>query len=157
MPAVAAPQGLPVVDGRRVAVPHRDQFGFWLGSWRVRSLAGPELDGVNEVAWVLDGSVLWEQFSAGADPFTGWSFSVPDPEQGWRQTWVDNTGAYLDFTGGWCGDVMVLERERTRGGPGRQRMTWRAIGPRSLVWDWARQAHPRAGWDLVWRLGYERR
>lgn len=24
------------------------------------------------------------------------------------QTWVDNTGAYLDFVGGWLGDRMVL-------------------------------------------------
>lgn len=155
---------LPVLDGVRVGEPDRDQFAFWIGSWRVRSLVGEPVDGHNEVCWTLDGQVLWEQFSAGTDPFTGWSFSVPVPGRGWVQTWVDNTGSYLDFVGGWLGDRMVLERRTVqerrvgRATTIRQRMTWHSIGDASFVWDWASQP-PRSGdaaWNLMWRLHYDR-
>jgi hypothetical protein len=158
-----ATDGLPVIDGRRVAEPDRPQFDFWLGSWRVHQLDGEPVRGRNEVAWTLDGKVLWEQFSAGRDPFTGWSFSVPVVGRGWVQTWVDNNGAYLDFAGGWLPDAaggrMVLERSTGRMSPARQRMTWHSISARSFVWEWAAQAtgHPREPWDVMWRLRYDRR
>lgn len=150
---------LPVIDGIRVASPERDQFSFWIGSWRVRSSVGERVDGRNEVCWTLDGKVLWEQFSAGADPFTGWSFSVPVADRGWVQTWVDNSGAYLDFVGGWLGDRMVLERSTGRAAPRRQRMTWHSIETASFVWDWAScpSEHEDVPWDLMWRLHYDRR
>lgn len=149
--------GLPVIDGIRVAVPERGQFDFWLGRWRVRHLHGTEVDGRNEVSWTLDGKVLWEQFSAGKDPFTGWSFSVPDSTRGWVQTWVDNNGSYLDFVGGWLGDRMVLERATGKAAPTHQRMTWHSITPRGFVWDWAARSAPGADWNLMWRLRYDRR
>jgi len=148
---------LPIVDGRPVDVPDRGQFAFWVGSWQVRQLAGAEVDGTNEVGWALDGTVLWEQFSAGSDPFTGWSFSVPLAGHGWVQTWVDNTGAYLDFVGGWCGDRMVLERSTGAAAPARQRMTWHSITDRGFVWDWAARSDPATDWELTWQLRYDRR
>lgn len=156
LPDTCARHSLPVVDGVRVAVPEPAQFDFWVGSWRVSTLVGDEVEGRNEVSWTLDGKVLWEQFSAGTDPFTGWSFSVPVPSRGWVQTWVDNSGAYLDFVGGWCGDRMVLERATGAASPTHQRMTWHSVTPRGFVWDWEWRtgAHP---WDLRWRLRYDRR
>ena len=156
VPDTCGLEGLPLVDGRRIAVPDRAQFDFWLGSWRVRQLDGAQVDGRNEVAWTLDGSVLWEQFSAGTDPFTGWSFSVPVATRGWVQTWVDNNGSYLDFTGGWCGDRMVLERATGQATPTHQRMTWHSITPLRFVWDWAARPAPGADWRLLWRLRYDR-
>ena len=160
----ASTVNLPVVDGARVCEPDRDQFDFWVGSWRVHSLVGEPVDGRNEICWTLDGKVLWEQFSAGTDPLTGWSFSVPVPGRGWVQTWVDNTGAYLDFVGGWLGDRMVLERRTAheiraqQPAPARQRMTWHSIRDNSFVWDWAAQPlySDDAGWNLMWRLHYDR-
>ena len=134
----------------------RGQFGFWVGSWLVRSEAGEEVDGTNEIRWVLDGAVLEERFSAGADPFVGRSYSVPVAGRGWRQTWVDNAGTYLDFAGGWLGDRMVLERAVDAPGPAVQRMTWYEITADSLLWDWAFWTDP-GPWELRWRLRYERR
>jgi hypothetical protein len=147
---------LPLVDGFPVEPPERSQFDFWLGSWRVRQIAGAEVNGSNQVSWVLDGTVLWEQFAAGDDPFTGWSFSVPVVGRGWVQTWVDNTGTYLDFVGGWCGDRMVLERSTGPENPTLQRMTWHSISDDGFVWDWAARPHQQAAWDLGWQLRYER-
>jgi hypothetical protein len=148
--------GLPLVDGFPIEPPERAQFDFWLGSWRVRHLVGSEVDGTNEVCWTLDGRVLWEQFAAGTDPFTGWSFSVPVIGRGWVQTWVDNAGGYLDFVGGWCGDRMVLERGTGKATPTHQRMTWHSITDRGFVWDLGARTGPFASWDVVWRLRYER-
>jgi hypothetical protein len=139
-----------------VAPPDRSQFDFWVGSWRVRAEAGADVEGTNDVGWVLAGAVLQERFSAGDDPFTGWSFSVPHPRRGWLQTWVDNNGAYLDFAGGWLGDRMVLERADEGGLPCRQRMTWHSITADGLVWDWAAVDEPGGEWDLRWRLRYVR-
>lgn len=147
---------LPVVDGRVVDPPEKSQFGFWVGLWRVTEEVGEAVDGRNEVGWVLDGAVLLERFRAGTDPFAGWSLSVPDPRRGWVQTWVDNTGSYLDFAGGWLGDRMVLERATGRADPVRQRMTWHSIGAHGLVWDWAAVHRPGEDWDLLWRLRYTR-
>jgi hypothetical protein len=156
-PLVVARTGtLPVFDGVEIAVPQRSQFDFWLGRWHVHQLAGSEVDGCNEVSWTLDGAVLWEQFSAGSDPFTGWSFSVPVAVRGWVQTWVDNTGAYLDFAGGWLGDRMVLERSTAGPSPLRQRMTWHDITDDGFVWDWAACGPQQGDWDLTWQLRYER-
>lgn len=144
------------IDGREVSPPERSQFTFWVGAWEVRDEVGAELRGHNEIAWVLGDAVLQERFSAGADPFRGWSFSVPLAGRGWAQTWVDNSGAYLDFVGGWLGDRMVLERETGLSDPVRQRMTWHSISANSLVWDWSYLASRGSEWDLKWRLRYER-
>ena len=39
----------------------------------------------------------------------GGSLSIYVPAQkGWRQTWIDSSGAYVDFKGGWDGHAMVL-------------------------------------------------
>lgn len=147
--------GLPVIGGQQVAAPEKEQFEFWVGSWRVRTEVGEAVDGTNEIGWVLDGAVLEERFSAGTDPFAGLSHSVPVPGRGWLQTWVDNTGSYLDFAGGWLGDRMVLERTTDLAHPRRQRMTWHSIAADQLVWDWAYQDDGRT-WELKWRLVYAR-
>ena len=144
------------IDAQKVAAPERSQFDFWLGSWRVYQEIGAEVSGRNEIAWVLDDAVLQERFTAGTDPFAGWSFSVPVAGRGWVQTWVDSTGGYLDFAGGWLGDRMVLERATGQADPVRQRMTWHCISRDALLWDWAYLAEGRSEWDLKWRLRYER-
>jgi len=146
---------LPSIDGRTVEAPDRSQFEFWVGAWTVRSEAGSDLDGTNQVRWVLDDAVLQEEFSAGADPFRGRSVSVPVAGRGWVQTWVDSSGAYLDFVGGWLGDRMVLERTSLDGS--RQRMSWYDIGPDALLWDWSARAPGAGDWTLNWRLRYARK
>ena len=146
--------GLPVLDGHVVEEPVRDQFDVWVGEWDVTGTAGAELEGHNSVHWVLDGAVLQEDFSGGDDPFAGRSLSVPVTGRGWVQTWVDNTGAYLDFEGGWLGDRMVLER--AVGGGARQRMTWHSITADRIVWDWERRSVDEQPWVLNWRLAYSR-
>ena len=72
------------------------QFDFWLGEWDCAW--GEDGKGSNRIERILDGKVIQENFD-GSD-FLGISVSVWDSHRKlWCQTWVDNSGAYLDFTG----------------------------------------------------------
>src|SRR4051794_21470059 len=89
------------------------QFDFWLGDWDLTW--GEDQRGRNVITAILDGRVIQEQFDGlAATPLRGMSVSVYDERQGrWQQTWVDNSGGYLDFTGGWADGRMVLTRPAT--------------------------------------------
>lgn len=142
--------------------PELGQFVFWCGSWVVTHLddAGTAWEGSNEVSLIEGGKVIEERFSLvdpDGDLFTGRSHSVPIAGRGWCQTWVDNSGAYLDFVGGWNGSQMVLERSTTRDGVAiRQRMLFHDITPEALTWDWQSSADDGRTWQLTWRLAYRR-
>ena len=151
-----APPDAPLVE------PDPAQFSFWYGSWVVTHVDddGVAWEGSNVVALIEDGKAVEERFSLvqpEGDLFTGRSVSVAVPERGWCQTWVDNSGSYLDFVGGWNGTEMVLERRTTRdGAPLRQRMIWHDICPNALSWDWQSSADDGQTWQLNWRLAYRR-
>ena len=84
--------------------------------------------------------------------------STISPETGhWHQTWVDDSGGYLDFLGGLRDGEMILEREATcDGATFRQRMLWTDIGPDSLEWRWQRSIDVGAPWETVWAVSYRR-
>jgi hypothetical protein len=48
----------------------------------------------------------WSPLVAGQDGGSLSSYVAKEP--GWRQTWVDSSGARVDFKGGWDGHAMVL-------------------------------------------------
>jgi hypothetical protein len=53
------------------------------------------------------GCAIRENWRVG-QPGGGGSLSSYVPaEKGWRQTWVDASGARVEFTGGWTGQAMV--------------------------------------------------
>jgi hypothetical protein len=85
---------------------------------------------------------------AAGQELNGRSWSVRDPQRGWLQTWVDDQGTYLDFTGGPTAEGFVFARDG-------QRMVFRDVARDTFIWDWERRTG--AGWRLVWRLQYERR
>lgn len=142
--------------------PELAQFSFWCGSWLVTYTDddGRSWEGSNEVALVEGGAIVEERFSLLADGelLTGRSVSAAVPGRGWCQTWVDNSGQYLDFVGGWNGSEMCLERSTVREGASlRQRMVWYAITDSGFTWDWQSSADEGANWKLNWRLDYARR
>lgn len=124
-------------------------FDFWLGSWTCTDPADGAV-GSNHVSRILNGQVLQEIFSftdASGVSLNGRSFTVLDPARGWCQTWVDDQGTYLDLTGGWTPEGMVLQRAR-------QRMVFRDVTPEGFTWDWEKSTAD--GWELAWRLLYAR-
>jgi hypothetical protein len=99
--AQPAPSGCASAESR--------QFDFWVGRWSVSPAAHPDRHVADSLIESLYGGCAlrenWAPLKGGA----GGSLSsyVPD-EKAWRQTWVDATGARVDFKGGWNGHAMVL-------------------------------------------------
>ncbi len=147
------------------ATPEAMQFDFWLGTWDLRwkNADGTGGNGRNRIERALDGCVIVENFEsfqpeAGAPALRGLSVSTWDPRAAqWKQTWVDNTGAYLDFVGGWRDGRMVLARnEEHNGKRSMQRMVFRDIGADTLVWDWQSSTDSGATFTTQWQIEYRR-
>lgn len=144
--------------------PEASQFDFWLGEWDLTWEGGV---GENIIRRELDGCVIEENFRAYPDsatpsPLIGNSVSVYNLRlKRWQQTWVDNSGSYLDFSGGLVGDSMIISREfiNSAGATIKQRMVWYNITSDSLNWNWERidtSDSTASGWKVIWRIHYRR-
>jgi hypothetical protein len=98
MPATSTPPG------------NARQFDFRLGEWDLTWADGGQ--GKNVITLFLDSSVVHESFNGQPSiQLVGRSVSVFVPRENlWKQTWGDNQGGYLDFTGGMSADRMLLSR-----------------------------------------------
>ena len=134
------------------------QFGFWLGEWALTW--GEDGKGTNTITAVLDGRVIQEAFDGTpAIALKGLSLSVYNSVLGkWQQTWVDNSGGYLDFVGEFADGKMILSREATiQGKPVKQRMVWYNITENALDWNWERSNDGGNSWQVVWQIHYQRK
>lgn len=145
-------------------IPPEEYFDFWIGEWDLMwadpdSTAGT---GFNKVERVLDGAVIKESFEGltGASAgYLGRSYTVYKADTGeWKQTWVDNTGDYLEFTGEFVDNMRMFTRFGTDqdGNVILQRMIFHNIEPDSFTWDWVSSSDNGATWDLNWRIRYRR-
>lgn len=136
------------------------QFDFWLGNWQLTW--GDNGRGTNEISRILDGRIIQENFSSipnDENPsFQGISVSAYDaPNNQWRQTWVDNQGAYLDFVGGFQEGKMILSRDAiVQDKPVKQRMVWFNISDDSFDWAWERSEDDGRSWQTIWPIHYTR-
>ena len=137
------------------------QLDFWLGEWDLSWEGG---SGSNLITRRFDDCVIEENFSGQVPSglFLGHSVSVWDGRRGeWRQTWVDNQGSYLVFTGGIGEDEVMRLHGETRELPdGRTqvtRMSWIDVEDDSLDWHWERSVDGGVTWEMVWAIHYERR
>ena len=131
------------------------QFDFWLGEWNVTW--GEDGKATNHVLRIMDNKVIQENFSS-AD-LNGMSVSVYDPERSvWCQTWVDNNGTYLDFTGKFEDEKMILVRDAiVKGEACKQRMVWYNIEASQFDWNWERSNNGGATWRVLWQIKYTRK
>ncbi len=140
------------------------ELNFWIGTWNLRwqDTDSTEARGTNRIARELDDQVICEYFKAESGSlagFTGRSWSVYDTRaQQWKQTWVDNQGAYLDFTGGKDGDSFVFQRKFTQpnGKTVQQKMVFHNIQADQFTWDWMGSTDNGETWNLQWRIFYTR-
>lgn len=92
--------------------------------------------------------------------FTGMSWTVFDSINNlWKQTWVDNSGAYIIFTGGEEADGVVLyteEKTKKNGEKYYLRMKFENINRSEFDWNW--QSSPdKKYWKTVWAIKYKRK
>lgn len=139
-------------------------FDFWLGVWELtwQNEDGTSATGKNKVRRILGGKVIEENFEALNGDMAGYegkSYSVYNSQNGeWKQTWVDNEGSYLDFTGDITGSNRIYHRivDDADGNRMIQRMVFRDITEASLIWDWERSENEGETWQLMWRIHYRR-
>ncbi len=132
-----------------------NQFDFWLGEWDVTW--GEDGKGTNRIEKVLGDKILQENFDGGG--LLGMSFSAYDPERNlWCQTWVDNNGTYLDFTGKFQDEKMTLSRDAViQGETCKQRMVWYNIEMNRFDWNWERSDDGGVTWRVLWQIKYTRK
>jgi hypothetical protein len=140
--------------------PAARELDFWIGTWDLGYVqAGKAGTSRNRISKVLDGCALLEEFDGPpGTPLVGRSYSVYDKAtRQWRQTWVDNSGGYLDFTGGMQDGRMVLAREFRRGDKlVKQRMVFQDVQADSLKWLWQASQDGGATWTTAWEIDYRR-
>jgi len=121
-PPPAPPAGCTSAESR--------QLDFWVGHWSVSPKAAPQRKvATSLIEKLYSGCAIRENWMPlhGGD---GGSFSsyLPD-KHGWQQLWVDSSGAWANFAGGWDGHVMVLEGVWPQPGHPQQktRMSYRPL------------------------------
>ena len=132
------------------------RLDFWVGDWELVHEGGRSR---NRISKTLGGCVVLEEFrGAPGTNLDGMSVSTFDPAtKRWRQTWVDNTGAYLDFDATTVDGNMAFERTAQKDGRRiRQRMVFRDVKADSLRWDWQRSDDDGATWKTTWEIAYRR-
>ena len=148
--------------------PEQKQFDFWVGDWDLSSpgtKAGEVVHNTNSIKRILGSCIVQENFVGNSAPeqapqLMGMSVSVFDVASGkWKQTWVDNQGSYLDFTGEFKDNQMILSRPATRpdGTKVIQRMVWKNITSNEFDWSWERSKDNGQTWEVIWPIHYKRK
>ncbi len=143
------------------SAPELKQFDFWVGDWNL-TWPGKKPDeigrGTNRITRILGDCVIQENFSGGDSHLRGTSVSTFDASGKWKQTWVDNEGAYLDFAGEFKDGKMILQRESTgqSGGKTLQRMVWKNITSNEFDWSWEASTDGGKTWQVQWPIHYKR-
>ena len=142
--------------------PEINQFDFWVGEWDLswQGQDGTEGNGKNIIKKILGKCVVEESFKdLSGSGFEGKSVTAFNPfTKKWQQTWVDNSGAYLNFKGGMEGEKMILSR-KAKGKEGKevfQRMVWYNISENSFYWSWESSTDKGKTWQLLWKIHYQR-
>jgi hypothetical protein len=134
------------------------QFDFWVGRWSVSPAAHPEVHLADSlIEKVYRGCGVRENWMPLSGAGGGSLNSYVPAEDAWRQTWIDSSGARVDFKGGMEGSAMVLTGVWPQPGHPTQltRMTYTPAADGSV-----RQAGEtsddggktwRPGFDLIYR------
>ncbi len=147
------------------ASPEFRQFDFWVGEWELSWPASETSGrkpgrGTNRIERALDDCVIVEHFvGTPSMDLRGMSVSTFNKRKGkWQQTWVDNSGGYLDFVGEFKDGQMILAREAVVSEARKflQRMVWKNIQPDSLDWSWERSDDGGQTWKVLWPIHYQR-
>jgi hypothetical protein len=136
----------------------KSTFDFWLGNWN--AYWSDSLRGINTITKILKDNVVEEHFVFNDKSFVGRSWTVFDSKNAiWKQTWVDDAGAYLTFTGGQEGDKVILrmtDKKVTNGKTVSMRMVFYNINKDSFDWDW-QSSEDEKNWKSVWLINYKRK
>ena len=90
--------------------PESHQFDFWVGKWEVFPAKAPTKKVADSLIEKLYAGCAMRENWMPLQPGDGGSLNAYVAAEGkWRQTWLDSTGVFADFKGGWNGTAMVIE------------------------------------------------
>ena len=148
-------------------MPEGKQLDFWLGEWELTwpaeqfgGPAGESGHGTNTITKILTECIVQEEFRFPKGNFNGHSVSVYNAKKKyWQQTWVDNQGGYLLFTGHFKDGKMELRTEpaERNGKEFISRMVFKNIKTDSFDWDWQSSIDGGKNWKDQWNIHYERK
>lgn len=111
--------------------PESRQFDFWVGEWDVYAGATPDKQvATSRIENLYGGCAIRENWMPFSNPGGGSLSAYVPAQNGWRQTWVDTSGAFVDFTGAFRDGKMILEGVWPQPGKPMQitRMTYSVLG-----------------------------
>lgn len=136
---------------------------FWIGEWRAEwaDTENTTGKGRNHITTLWSSDVVHENFEVTEGllaGFKGKSYSAFDKTAGvWKQTWVDNQNAYLEFTGTMVDGDPCFQREFMQDDlKVIQRMVFHDIEKDSFTWDWEVSTDGGKTWKLNWQIFYTR-
>ncbi|HNS13048.1 MAG TPA: hypothetical protein PKM97_10590 [Bacteroidia bacterium] len=130
---------------------------FWIGKWTC--IVDDTVVGENVIRKTMNDRVVEENFMTYTDGFVGASWSVFDSVNSvWKQTWVDNAGAYMNFTGAKSNDTIFFIEDNSvtlNGQKHYRRMIFYSIELNSFEWKW-QSSIDRIKWKTNWHIFYKR-
>ncbi len=136
----------------------QNTFDFWVGNWDLtwQDPNGGQGKGHNRIEKILDSKVIQEHFEALEGAYKGMkgtSISVFNPQQKtWHQTWQDNQGGNIVFTGRTEDSKKYFETQMT--GNAQSRMVFYDFTDEGFTWDWEATQDGGKTWKLNWRINY---
>ena len=137
-----------------------NSFDFWVGDWNLTwtDANGGSGKGTNKLVTILDDKVIQEHFEAHEGALSGYkgtSISVYNPQnQTWHQTWQDNQGGNIVFTGRVDGDKKYFETVLNNGN--QSRMVFHSFSEEGFTWDWEATTDGGKNWTLNWQINYRK-
>lgn len=137
--------------------PEYRQFDFWIGEWEVYNPSGVKV-GDSRIERIIGSCVLLENYS-GRKGYEGKSFNVYDASaKQWKQFWVDNGGAVLEFSGTFRADTLEY-RATTKESAGTKlhRLSFYPLAPDSVRQLWEQSTNGGANWGVAFDGRYVRK
>jgi len=105
---LAAPAFAQQPPANACAQPERSQLDFWVGHWDVYPTGTTKLIAHSVIEKLYAGCAIRENWMP-LGGTGGGSLSAWNPKTGkWHQTWMDSSGAIVQFEGGLIGDTMTI-------------------------------------------------
>lgn len=113
--------------------------------------------GHNHISKILDGCVVFENWTSAASTFAGQSFNTYDPVSAtWNQTWVDTGGATIHFSGRRKGNIMHLAGTHTDGKGRHEYLMTYTLNADGTVRQLWRQSDDNEQWTTIFDGLYKR-
>ncbi|MCI0488124.1 MAG: tetratricopeptide repeat protein [Blastocatellia bacterium] len=138
--------------------PQSRQFDFWVGEWNVENPQGQRV-GTNSVQLILGDCVVFENWTGGSGG-SGKSFNFYNAATGkWQQTWVDDVGSVLEFTGEFKDGAIRYTAETPLQGGGKtlHRLTFFPISKDHVRQLWEQSTDGGKTWAVAFDGQYKRK